>query len=522
MFDVSESLQGVFQGLKDTQGLDGEKKYRSDDVHRLAQYLVCRNYGNPCLELSYLCWAIVQHSTVSGEQGSKLLSFFWVDECIKPRRVRAAFAEPWQDTSQNHSITLAEQTLDINIRGNLFQISPTRVGVLAALLDFVATIDPKIVYSLESALLYGDEKQVKQQASALQKLIYHFIAEHLPTAQAQNKFRVITQWLTENEMCAETLCDDALLRFWQAQCVACPVEGFVKYTSAMDECLSYLNASKAAQAQMQSQNALSIGSDTDAGEIAADTLFASLFEELSVKYDYGALAQTPKCLTQSQSKQLNLLAYFAPFQSRFLRTLLRYQVFGYWQGVLIQANRNKTEIAEKLQHPDVLDYHDCSQELESLQDVMADAALCLTYVFSASGSLHWVGLNHLLADISLPEPILERIQADVLTTCHDADQDFSNVISEISLQFAEIRDLFHKAERAFKANNKAGFKTLPDIALLDEYTESAHLLQQSHQLLASTIKRLQPLKLTFSENFASDLCIFQQTMKQLYGGANAT
>ncbi|MEQ3653895.1 MAG: hypothetical protein ABNH33_11265, partial [Glaciecola sp.] len=85
-FGVSSTLQADFDLLRETPNLLGDAKYTQKTIDKLAQYIVCRNYGKLCLELCYLCWPIVKY----GRQGQALLDFFWLQEVISPKGFRAS------------------------------------------------------------------------------------------------------------------------------------------------------------------------------------------------------------------------------------------------------------------------------------------------------------------------------------------------------------------------------------------------------------------------------------------------
>lgn len=84
-YGVSATLQAEFEMLRDTLSMRQyqekqanktetfqQYKYATKTIDKLAQYLLCRNYGKACLELAYLCWPIVRHQ----EHSKGLLHFF--------------------------------------------------------------------------------------------------------------------------------------------------------------------------------------------------------------------------------------------------------------------------------------------------------------------------------------------------------------------------------------------------------------------------------------------------------------
>lgn len=116
-----------------------------------------------------------------------------------------------------------------------FTISASRVMLLSALLELLVSNIQGTLEDIESHLSTSDEKCVGTLASYLQKRLYEFLKAHLPTANLQQKYRYIYQWVSEN--CdAEKLNDDAVLKFWTS---SINEEGYVKFESALVDIIDY-------------------------------------------------------------------------------------------------------------------------------------------------------------------------------------------------------------------------------------------------------------------------------------------
>jgi hypothetical protein len=132
-YGVSASLQAEFEMLRETQSIglqedcaskqyNSIKKYSAKTIDKLAQYILCRNYGKACLELAYLCWPIVRHQ----EYSKGLLDFFWIDETISPRKFRERMQELAQAELSAPVVSINEIGLVLSTGPQSFVISATR------------------------------------------------------------------------------------------------------------------------------------------------------------------------------------------------------------------------------------------------------------------------------------------------------------------------------------------------------------------------------------------------------------
>ena len=317
-YGVSDSLKAMFEGLRETPGLTGDK-FRRADVNKFAQYIVCRNYGKLCLELSYLLYSVVKYQHKSDEQDvnkDKLLSFFWINEYFSPKRFRQYFAVNYSDSKLN--ITLSEQNLTLDITGKKFSISPTRAGVLAVLFEFLMMIDPSIIESIEQSFSEPepDEKAIKQYASTFQKLLYEFLSEHLSSAQTQRRFRFITQWLHSQHYDEQFLTDETILTFWQMASTSDTSLSFKLYSSVFFDLIGVDQAIKQTQQMHEVEQHLTLGDSNHVGELSADVLYQQLFDQVEHEKNYNFLIESPKFLTKTQWQQIALLIDYEQYNKK--------------------------------------------------------------------------------------------------------------------------------------------------------------------------------------------------------------
>ena len=513
-YGISDTLKALFQQLRETPGIS-EYKYHAKDVDKVAQYLVCRNYGKACLELSYLCWAVVNNPQFTP---SPLLNFFWVEENITPKRFRQAFAKPV--TLANGGVFMGKDVLHLQIDDSEFAISPTRVSVLAVLLECIATIDPTQLTYIEAQLSQANEKVIKKLASHLQALIYQYLKHHIPEAKTQERFKVVSDWLKNQGKDAYGLNDQHILEFWQ---VTAHTEGYIKYSTALYDVLDTLDAMEVVEVNSKHETALSLGTDSDGGEVNPDWVHQSVFEQSEQEQDLSWLCQSPKFLTKGQWQKIEPFINQPKYTKRFPLAFLRIGVFSQWQSVLVQAKRKSQSVVdEKLNQPPVDGYQKLNNELVEVKQSTQSTQTAIGSIFFVLKSALCVGvmLRRLPSDL---QNSLKNWLSEQDVEALDANQFAFNLLQQWLLQNPGARQWLAEAEKTFKANNKEGFKHLPLSEDLDVYQQGFEGVAYCEDVLSSfilTISQLDSKDNQLTEIFLSDLSIFKGIYQQTYGGTH--
>ena len=539
-FGVSDTLRSIFDGLSQAEGLNGQK-YSDINIKKVRQYVSCRNYSKVSLELVYLCWAIVNAYPVR-RGASKLEAFFWLDEAYGPRRFREAFRQGWQDSSG--SVTLSEQFLMLELANNgltqtTFNISPSRVGVLAVMMEFIITVDPSLIHTLQTSLLKANAKTIDQVAKQLQKSIYHFLKSHLPEAQIQTRYRYFETWLKQNAKTPSSLDDQDIMTFWQDASQDQQAQSYVLYSTALFDTLDALDAINVVQTQQGICFANSFGtggfdSGEDSAEVDLERINGSAVDELSEtvlgeqvgsllfgesgqELELNALCQAPKCLKQEQAQWLRPLSTYPVYSRRFVLSFLRLQVFSPWQSVLVQAKRKSQDtLAEKLAEAPMQGYTLYQGQSAELHETLRYTENCLLYVLLEGDPQR--ACAELLQ--KLPQQQLAPIAGFLAQLIEQTESSWPSVIKQLSLRFVAFSQLVQTLQRAYKKNNKAGFTTLPEEEELDPYIEALQQITALQALLnkhQEDIAQLDQATLTLSSIFSSDVCIFTKRFNALYG-----
>lgn len=539
-YGISEELLALFDGLRETQGPAG-LKFRHQDVNAVVQSVVCRNYGKSCLELSYLLWAIIhrdqQHHCAT--RHSPLLDFFWLSPDFSPAGIRSFFS---QESHGETAVTVEQQGLRLDIGGSEFVISPTRVGYLAVLFELLINVDPGIIALGETQLKSGAVRDIKSLSSELQKRLYEFLNQHLQPAQQQRRFRLILAWLqsrADGRPLTELITDPQILSFWQQMAVADTTGeeasglGFKRYRTVAENFITFVQAYQSGQQLQQVDHATAIGIDHVQGEIHPEHLDQLLSAISEQELDIDWLATDPKFITK---QQLNLLQPLANCQWALRQlpiTLARMQLFGDWQAEIVQASRGKDpqQLLTKLASTDVTSYAEYLEQLDGLAESLAKVVLAIVDILVESRQPQAVPMLLAALDKGERQQVYltmkeAGIQLDKGGDSRDTEgrlrqlgEMFFAQLAPLKLQCPGLNRRCQLAAKAFKANNRQGFKNRPDTEHLDDYLRGQECLEQVARNLALYQHRLPQALLPgdLAENFAADFSIFKNIFSIIHG-----
>lgn len=521
-YGVSETLQGIFEALRETPGLSGNK-FRMEDVNKVAQYLVCRNYGKACLELGYLCWAVINHQRV-GDNKNPLLSFFWVDESITPKRFRNAFSQESQ--VQNHQISLQRESLSITGSDFHFDISPTRVGVLSVLLEFIVNMRGTWLQEIEDKFVEANDKQIKSFSSELQKELYQYLNEHMPEAQQQRRFRFVCQWLEQEKLSEGFLTDDAILDFWRYASLEQDSLSYTLYSSAMSDLVETHKALNEINLKQNAKSAYSMGLDQEAGEYSPERLTENLFEYCSDDdADCSWMCDTPKFLTKMQWAELQPFYRYSSYSPNITRSILRLAIFGQWQANIVQAKRKSNALVVQKLNESPASYYDTKQSLADICAAIGNVIQAICYIFMKLEDARFIGTLNTFMEESEVQKTKAWMQQQVQSG--DLETDLSGIVTsfkELMLSEPAINQAISNCEKSFKNNNKSGFKVLPEVEEIDVYEQGFESLSELQKVIAvylSWFSETEDQNNGAESIFTSDVSIFKTTFEKIYGAAHA-
>ncbi len=548
LYGVSAELIAAIDGLREAPGISGPK-YRKKDIDNLSQMILCRNYGKATLELSYLLLAILmcKPSAKNVERGStqypagastqKLwLNFFWLEEAITPKRFRATFTDIPE--SVQPYFQLNEQGLTIGLSNSEFTLSPTRISTLASLLEFLVYVNPTVLQQDEVFGRRGElhpskyESTVKTLASDFQKILYRYLADHLQPAQQQRRFRYLWGWLCEyheshdqedNLVIQEDnlviqegnlVIDDAvILTFWkQATQGSDDSLGFRRYRTVAENFFDLRIAMQCVEAQKNVTHSLDI-------ELPPEVLQQVLITSDIDCLDVTSLTRMPKFLTKQQAEICQPILEVGDTASVMALTVMRMRCFGDWQASLVQALRNKSNdnlralLSEQRQVFTYTAYFEEIMQLKTVFEHASDSGLHVLLHCQVVEAFPLVLQQLTDVDLKSVRQVLSICSSGELSAL-SAEREIFDQWPDLLLQVPALNHLVQQFQKAFKANNRQGFKVLPEHMDGDAYLGG---VQQLDRVFQRCDKHLQRLKENNESEFASDLSIFKSGFIALYG-----
>jgi len=535
-YGVSQTLKAEFDMLRETLSIreyqgthNGElkKKYTSKTIDKLAQYILCRNYGKACLELAYLCWPIVRHQDYT----KGLLHFFWLEEAISPNQFRSSIYALTQHDLQAPAVTLNEVGLVISLPTQNFTVSASRVMLLSALLELLVGNIANILEDIEAHLSTSDCNCVGKLATYLQKKLYEFLKTHLPTANLQQKYRYIHHWVAKNGN-AEKLNDEAVFNFWTC---AINEEGYVKFENALVDIVDYQFAYeqvKVAREISFSQSDLdNITIETGSPEIdenQASWLYETIFglNENEITPPTW-LVDAPKFLTKKEYACVSLLFELRHGVTQFPLSVMRSDVFGQWQNLIIQQTRDKSDaLIDKPKQ----DYTTYLERLNDWRKQAGNTLLCCAAILYEQKDVRClaaltqgVGLIVECQESHDFSHMLQRLVSVSEKNESNSELTFTH-ISRWLLQSKTLNNFFSLAKKTLAKNNRIGFKNSHDYHQPDIYEQGALHVAQGAQLIYDLNEAvLQQLAnktnqaVSLDAFFTSDLFIFKSELVKRYG-----
>lgn len=373
----SNELREVFRQLADIDGPSGTK-FTKRVLTALAARIVGRAYETPLLELCHLVRAAELAGKVD-RGGFEWL--FWGVEVARPSAYRAAFADHVEDADAEGAT--------LRYTDGRFEVRFGRMPLLAALMEFlVSFLGYRAV--ADAALRLGAEdvsrRTVSGVAKDLARQLYTALRDHLPTAQAQRKFRAITEFLQQeagDEFTAHDINDDAVLSFWLACADSDRAADFRGFRTTMLAFLRLRRLLLDSDGLQALAHPLTIGADREAGEVefSADAVLPPLPDDDPLELLQEHPAASVKAFNKRELAALELpLSETAGIAALHL-SYLRAETFGALQNRLTQAlRRDSDNLAVLIATGPNASYEDCVAALAGLAEHTRQVMQATLYV----------------------------------------------------------------------------------------------------------------------------------------------
>ena len=417
----SEVLRQTFRQLAEISGPEGPRFPRRL-LMDLAARIVGRAYEPMLLELCHLVRAALVAGRCTTEGRGKTIrsggvGFEWLFWGVEPARAgafRAAFSHsaargfshaPFsrkdsEPVPGDDELIAGDEAVTLVYPDGRFEVRYARMARLAAMTELlVSTLGYRALVDLADPLAAPALRRsaVSRTAGGLSRRLYAWLADHLPPAQAQRKFRAMTDFLEEDrgsDFTDEDIDDEAVLRFWlrhvcspNAETDSAARGDFRGFRTTFLAFLALLRVLDAGDALARLERRIPIGSDREAGEIDPAVEWLAVEAANEDEDPLSRLQEEPaaavKALNRRELALLALPVRESEGVRRLPRSYLRAECFGPVQNRLSQALRRRAgaeDLAALVNTGPDPDYRGHIEALERVAAHLTRAARACLYV----------------------------------------------------------------------------------------------------------------------------------------------
>jgi hypothetical protein len=525
-YGMREDLLVELNAIVSRTNADGAPLLAHNDGQKFVRAISLRNYASITYELSHLVGAVQQL------KADGALSFFWMNESFSPASVRAWFEQALVEVSANNAsaVNLSSDFIQLSYLDGDFAISPTRVPVLATMMEWLVGIVgfEELQQHFDALAQQPSISSARTTANEWQRKIYAYLDDKLAPQDELRHFGRLQAWLSEQDQSHEQqITDQAVLNYW-LHYVNSASNDYREYRTVFEICVCALQAIAAGNKASAIAGAATVGSDVDNGEIHPDWVDAAveaLSDEYSPTLDVLAInngTDTKFVTAKVLDKIKPLLATNGAWQQLPL-SYLRDQVFGWQQSRVSNALRrsDSSAINSLVNCVDTPDYQQHMKSVVEYIEPIEQAQLAVLYLLLEAQSIAGVAaLRERLPTLDLWPQLFKQ----------DTEEgELAVLVATFYRQFKQhlmanppLRQLHEQARTAWKQNNRTGFKQAPQIN--DERSAS---FSHADQALAHVVIAINTFTTKINQQttengdleqfFSSDLSIFKQSFEILYG-----
>lgn len=373
----SSELREVFRQLADIDGPAGAK-FTKRVLTALAARIVGRAYETPLLELCHLVRAA--EIAAKGSRGGGFEWLFWGVEVARPSAFRAAFDDGEDAEKEGATLRYPDGS---------FEVRFGRMPLLAALMEFLVSFLGYQVAADAAARLGAEgvsRRTVSEVAKGLARQLYAALRDHLPTAQAQRKFGLITEFLQQeagDEFTGHDIDDRAVLNFWLANPASDSAADFRGFRTTFLAFLRLRRLLLDSDSLQALAHPLAIGVDVDAGEVdpSADAVLPPLPDEDPLELLHEQPAASIRAYNKRELAVLELPTTETAGVAALRLSYLRAETFGPLQNRLTQALRRRSgDVAALIAAGPDAGYADCVAALARLSQHTRQVMQATLYV----------------------------------------------------------------------------------------------------------------------------------------------
>jgi hypothetical protein len=539
---TSAELKAVFRTVAETEA-DGTEKYSALVCKDLAKTIVCRAYAPAILELCHL----VNIADACGVGRDRYERFFWTTGVARPANFRAYIdrataAHGWRRTGFER----VENGVRVVYPDGEFTVTFARMPFLSTMAEFLLTALGYVRVDAVFSTLVADDptrKSVSEQANGLSRAIYDYLKEHLPTAQNQRKFHLMTEFVGQRrgEDFEPADIDDAIiLEFWREKSLVAGEEAadFKTYQTVFKSFVRLMQSLGCAREIVGFEDPAIIGMDQDAAELNPETVVAAVDRVEEPENNLLALEEDAlervKFFNRKEHASLTDIAGCVPIVTRIKTSLLRNEVFGKAQNRITQALRKKLDpeaIAERIGTSATEDYDDCISRyrnlLEHTERVLLACLYCLVRLKNSEAISLILALRPGLDLSRFAENLELRAGAsgnvEMLSAPSVADH-FIGLLEDAEYAGGELSSLVAAARKAYQGLSRQGFREeeIDDPSVVDAMEVGAsHLcaIRSDLRRLVGCFQDTDPEGNGWRRAFETDCGQFYDQFLAIYGGS---
>ncbi|WP_376696539.1 hypothetical protein [Wenzhouxiangella sp. EGI_FJ10305] len=488
---VSATLAGVFSGLADQSTSEGRPRFRGETVTALRRAVLCRTWAPLTLEIGHWFEVLARGSP---DEAAIVLRAVYIEEVNSAQHFR--YSVEHGRLVLPHGARLEGNKLHCGPAQEGFCLHLHRLQLWLALLELLIYIDPNLVTEV------SPEMRAVDWARRLQKLFNSFLSEHLQPSRWQQRAYGALKWLAEQapDSAPETVIDDQrILEFWRH---ANPDDDYRRFRSVAEVFLYLYRALIAGARARAAEHAMAL--DEMHEWLAVDPVHAEYLDE--DRLDGGDLTRHPKFLTARVWQECELSVTHQDVIDQLPLTLLRMQVFGNHQARLIEAGKRGRPFDWGSLETDT--YCEWLERLVAHRATIDQAALA--------------GIEVLLQLEEMPEALglLVDWHPEAFSDSSGeagqlpfSDTTTTRELNTMRLQMPALNHALEACRKAFKAINRAGFRSEDDFAQPSAYRAGVAKLLTIDGVLAHFLHRIDSAK----PNYAADLAIFRDRFQTLHG-----
>ena len=522
-FGVSEELVAILDTVAAGSLLDGRSRCTKNSIYNICRLLLTHSYRRPIFEMAHYMAAISSLST-------DITKTLYLDEAVYPESFRAATAS-WQ-SNKHLSFTQTSSGVELQFKDEIFELHDSRINLMAGWMDVLIFIIPSFTNSCENFAEKCTLVDIQAFAKTVQVQLKTYLEKHLRTPAEISEGMFWVGWVKDNveSDSPNPIDDDDVVEFWRSNWNERDFD-FTKFSSVATSANNFYLAAVKGEQQWLVKHAGSLDIKNEEGDAWVDNIAgvedafwlamqgladldlsmertADIPSQLSsvgdVNEDPLTVLSVGECgkikfLTGNQLKELASFVPCAPEQ--LLNLPLRVHIFGKQQARITGSlqNKDKATFSALLKGEEVITPDFCVERLESLLAAIAAARQATAHILVMGGHARGTILMLLAAGI---EPI--------------AGADLTLLKAQAQSKTEVWQAACHKA---FMANNRAGFKTLPESDELDAYALGDEKLSQLQQICEPLVEQYRRYadSVKAQSQYAQDTQTFTQQFNDIYG-----